>query len=146
MANNKTGELISQLKNRIGQIETLANEIGTNEANEIKDKAINILNRVANKFIEVSKEVISNEEYNLGYEFTEKKSEELFAHTMNKLNSLKPKEVKKDDVTYSEIEKFISDLSVNKEVKIEEKAGDVVKTELENKAVEFLDEWFSLKG
>lgn len=146
MANNKTGELISQLKNRIGQIETLANEIGTNEANEIKDKAINILNRVANKFIEVSKEVISNEEYNLGYEFTEKKSEELFAHTMNKLNSLKPKEVKKDDVTYSEIEKFISDLSVNKEVKIEEKTNDVVKTELENKAVEFLDEWFSLKG
>lgn len=157
---NRNDEIVSSLRNKIEAIETKAKQIDTKEANDVKEKAVDILNRVTNKFIEASRNVLTNDEYEQGFQFVEKKSDELFESAMKKLEQLTPK--KKEIVTQIEqeaidemdsfilstIQKEKEDSSPSKEEKEylqeeekEEEPQDI--PEIEIKAIKALKEWLS---
>lgn len=148
---NRNNEIVNNLRDKIDTIETKAKEIDTKEANDIKEKAVDILNRVTNRFIEASRNVLTNDEYEQGFKFVEKKSDELFESAMAKLNQLAPKKMEKvnpvEIEAIDEMDDFI--LSAIKKEKAEsfktiEPEQDLKESsDLEIKAINCLKEWLS---
>lgn len=146
---NRNNEIVNNLRNKIDAIENKAKQIDTKEANDVKEKAVDILNRVTNKFIEASRNVLTNDEYEQGLQFVEKKSDELYESAMKKLEQLAPKkreintQIEKEAI--DEMDSFIlntiqKEKEENSSLK-EEEIHDV--SEIEAKAIKSLREWLS---
>lgn len=89
----KIEETVQEMKAKIDEITRKSEEINDNDlalkANQIKDRAINVLNDVTKKLSTTAKDLKESDDFKKVLEFVKTKSKELSDATLKKINELK---------------------------------------------------------
>ena len=159
----KIEETVQEMKAKIDEITRKSEEINDNDlaakANQIKDRAINVLNDVTKKLSTTATDLKESDDFKKVLEFVKTKSKELSDATLKKINELKEDQRIKEgfDNTFNFVKeksnKFTEGIKENEKVKgviddVSEKGGKLIdsvkvsvddllnKTELDEKIVE----------
>lgn len=159
----KIEETVQEMKAKIDEITRKSEEINDNDlaakANQIKDRAINVLNDVTKKLSTTANDLKESDDFKKVLEFVKTKSKELSDATLKKINELKEDQRIKEgfDNTFNFVKeksnKLTEGIKENEKVKsviddVSEKGGKLIdsvkvsvddllnKTELDEKIVE----------
>ena len=159
----KIEETVQEMKAKIDEITRKSEEINDNDlaakANQIKDRAINVLNDVTKKLSTTATDLKESDDFKKVLEFVKTKSKELSDATLKKINELKEDQRIKEgfDNTFNFVKeksnKLTEGIKENEKVKgviddVTEKGGKLIdsvkvsvddllnKTELDEKIVE----------
>ena len=142
-------EIVEDLKKKIDDISKAGNgadEESLRRINDIKQKAISVLNQASNKVMETAKNLSDSEEVQKGIEIVKVKSKELYDNALSRINELSSsnifEEVKQDvEEVIEEVKKDVGEIIEKEEVK---EVVDTVKekaSELSEKAYSTLKDW-----
>ncbi|MDO4197750.1 MAG: hypothetical protein Q4D13_02015 [Erysipelotrichaceae bacterium] len=172
---NSVRLVVEDLKKKIDDMEEAANSANSNQAVEIKDKAVEVLKRVSGKFVDTARDVRNSKEFNDGMEFVLNKSKELYETTMKKIEEVSEKaevketfsnitesidnavnEIKNTPVVeeagknisslFEEVKKNVEEIQNSEEVKQKIDNAKKVTVEVAEKGLDILKEWLSPEG
>lgn len=142
-------EIIDDLKNKINELSKAgedADDSAIQKINEIKQKAIGVLNQASNKVIETAKDFSDSEEVQKGIEIVKVKSKELYDNAMSRINELSSSN--KVEQVKGDVQEVIEEIKENVETFLEkEEVKEVVDTvkdktnNIADKAINTLKEW-----
>ena len=167
--------VIEDLKKKIDDMEEAAANADSTKAVEIKDKAVEVLTRVSNKFVQTANEVRNSKEFNDGVTFVLTRSKDLYDSTMKKIeevsknpevtetirkanevventiyeikNSTVIEDAKKDLGTlFDNVKKNVDDFTSREDVKAKVDETKKATIEIAEKGLAIIKDWLSPKG
>lgn len=167
--------VVEDLKKKIDEMEEAAANADSQKAIEIKDKAVEVLTRVSNKFVQTANNVRTSKEFNDGVTFVLTKSKDLYETTMKKIEEVAKKpevtealkkanetidtkieEIKKSPVIenavndlgslFENVKKNVDDFASREEVKAKVDETKRATIEIAEKGLAIIKDWLSPKG
>lgn len=167
--------VVEDLKKKIDDMEEAAANADSTKAVEIKDKAVEVLTRVSNKFVQTANEVRNSKEFNDGVTFVLTRSKDLYDSTMKKIEEVSKKpevtetirkaneaigntineiknstvieDAKKDLGTlFDSVKKNVDDFTSREDVKAKVDETKKATIEIAEKGLAIIKDWLSPKG
>ena len=167
--------VVEDLKKKIDEMEEAATNANSSKATEIKDKAVETLLRVSNKFVQTAREVKNSKEFNDGVTFVLTRSKDLYDTTMAKIQEFTSKpevsemikkasdtidntieEIKSSPVVenavadlsdlFDSVKKNVDDFASREDVKIKIDETRKATMEIVDKGLSIIRDWLSPKG
>ena len=167
--------VVEDLKKKIDDMEEAAANADSTKAVEIKDKALEVLTRVSNKFVQTANEVRNSKEFNDGVTFVLTRSKDLYDSTMKKIEEVSKKpevaetikkaneaigntineiknstvieDAKKDLGTlFDSVKKNVDDFTSREDVRAKVDETKKATIEIAEKGLAIIKDWLSPKG
>ncbi len=167
--------VVEDLKKKIDDMEEAAANADSTKAVEIKDKAVEVLTRVSNKFVQTANEVRNSKEFNDGVTFVLTRSKDLYDSTMKKIEEVSKKpevtetirkaneaigntineiknstvieDAKKDLGTlFDSVKKNVDDFTSREDVRAKVDETKKATIEIAEKGLAIIKDWLSPKG